>query len=180
MAATTSSEHAFRSPPPTNTSTRMLRPQILAAKRPLTSAISGRALVSRRLVSTAETSAPLPPPPGPPSSPKKPFLWRTRVAAKYTGLLCASGAVGIVLVTGALLAHDAFTYSDIHVERVPVSPLALHPELGGPKNLPVAKSLVGDEEDEKHMRLKDKPHLVIVGGGWGVSAFLRMQSGIFF
>jgi hypothetical protein len=156
----------------------MLRPRIHSVRRPLASAISGRSQnalaprVSRRLVSTAETApssgAPLPPPPGLPSGPQKPILYRARLAAKYTGLLCASGVVGIVLVTGALLVHDAFTYSDIHVERVPVSPLALYPERGGPKNLPVAKSLVGDEEDEKHMRLRDKPHLVIVGGGWGV------------
>jgi NADH dehydrogenase len=49
-----------------------------------------------------------------------------------------------------------------------VSPLALHPETGGPKNLPVARVQVDDEEDEENIKLAEKPRLVIVGGGWGV------------
>jgi NADH dehydrogenase len=80
---------------------------------------------------------------------------------------------GLGLITLGLLVHDALTYSDIHIDRVPVSPLALHPELGGPKQLPIIKSLVGDEEDERHSKLKDKPHLVIVGGGWGAVSLLK-------
>ena len=60
-------------------------------------------------------------------------------------------------------------YSDLHVDRVPVSPLALHPKLGGPKNLPVASVALGDEESEENRKLASKPKLVIVGGGWGVS-----------
>ncbi len=68
--------------------------------------------------------------------------------------------------------HDAFTYTDRHVERVPVSPLALHPETGGPKDLPIARVLVGDEEDEINKQLSQKPRLVIIGGGWGVSKYI--------
>lgn len=47
---------------------------------------------------------------------------------------------------GVLFIHDAFTYTSKHAERVPVSPLALHPELGGPKNLPIAKVLIDDDD----------------------------------
>ncbi|KAJ7438507.1 hypothetical protein FB451DRAFT_1448156 [Mycena latifolia] len=56
---------------------------------------------------------------------------------------------------------------DKHVERVPISPLALHPERGGPKDLPIVRVLVDDEEDEEHKKLATKPRLIIVGGGWG-------------
>lgn len=55
-----------------------------------------------------------------------------------------------------------------HIEGVPVEPLALQPERGGPKNLPITKSYLSDVEDAEASELKSKPHLVIVGGGWGV------------
>lgn len=64
-------------------------------------------------------------------------------------------------------------YSDLHVDRVPVSPLALHPKLGGPKNLPVASVTLGDEESEENRQLAHKPKLIIVGGGWGVSGVVE-------
>lgn len=51
-------------------------------------------------------------------------------------------------------------------ENVFMDPPALQPERGGPKNLPVLD--LGDD-DEEQAGLKRKPHLVIVGGGWGVS-----------
>lgn len=83
--------------------------------------------------------------------------------------MIASTALGIGILTGGLFLHDAFTYSERHVQNVPVNPLALRPETGGPKNLPIASSLVGDEEDEEAKVLSKKPRLIIVGGGWGVS-----------
>lgn len=56
---------------------------------------------------------------------------------------------------------------------MPVSPLALSPERGGPKNLPIVKSYLNDIEDETQTALSTKPHLVIIGGGWGVRALLK-------
>lgn len=56
-----------------------------------------------------------------------------------------------------------------HVAGVPVAPLALHPERGGPKKLPIAKAYLSDIEDHDAEGLVRKPHLVIVGAGWGVS-----------
>lgn len=73
-----------------------------------------------------------------------------------------------MLLGAGIFIHDAFTYTDRHVERVPVHPLALKPETGGPKNLPIAKALVADEEDDESRKIAQKPRLVIVGGGWGV------------
>lgn len=100
----------------------------------------------------------------------------SRKAAKYTAFTCLSAVLGLSVVVGAVFIHDVFTYSDRHIDRVPVSPLALHPQCGGPKNLPVASVLVGDEDDEALLPVKDKPRLVIVGGGWGVRQFVNFPS----
>ena len=102
-----------------------------------------------------------------PSDPSQ-FSRYGRKAAKYTAFACFSTVLGLSVVIGGVLVHDVFTYSDKHVDRVPVSPLALHPELGGPRNLPVASVLVGDEDDGAQVSVTGKPKLVIVGGGWGV------------
>jgi NADH dehydrogenase len=94
---------------------------------------------------------------------------RSIKVAKYTGYLGLSTVVGVAVLTAGVLLHDAFTYTDKHVERVPVSPLALHPERGGPKNLPVARVFMDDDADDENRKLATKPRLVIIGGGWGVS-----------
>jgi NADH dehydrogenase len=102
------------------------------------------------------------------SQPVRPVFYRTRLALRYTGYIVASSVVGLSVLTGAVFLHDAFTYTDKHVDRVPVSPLALHPQRGGPKNLPVVSAFLSDEEDPENASLAHKPRLVVVGGGWGV------------
>ena len=72
-------------------------------------------------------------------------------------------------VPGAFERVLKFTLALQHIDGVPVEPLALHPQTGGPKNLPVVNAYLSDIEDEESVELKAKPHLVIVGGGWGVS-----------
>ena len=76
--------------------------------------------------------------------------------------------LGVTLITGAIFVHDAFTYTEAHVDKVPVSPLALCPETGGPKNLPIVAAFLSDIEDPENERISQKPRLVIVDGGWGV------------
>jgi hypothetical protein len=100
----------------------------------------------------------------------RPFLYRTRQFLRWTGYTVASTVLGVTLITGVIFVHDAFTYTDAHVDKVPVSPLALFPETGGPKNLPIVSAFLGDIEDPENERISQKPRLVIVGGGWGVSA----------
>lgn len=90
--------------------------------------------------------------------------------------LAISTAIGVLVVGGILLIHDASTYSERHVGRVPVNPLSLHPRRGGPKNLPIIEVNIDDEEDEQKRAMKDKPRLVILGGGWGVSLARRLLS----
>jgi len=97
-----------------------------------------------------------------------PSLHRIGSMVKWTGKMCAFAAFGVVGLGTVILVHDVFTYQVKHIDRVPISPLALHPERGGPKNLPIVRVQVDDEEDEENKRLAEKPRLVIVGGGWGV------------
>ncbi|KAK1218406.1 hypothetical protein PQX77_018909 [Marasmius sp. AFHP31] len=108
-----------------------------------------------------------------PPKPKRSALQRAATAAKYTGYVGLSAAFGVFVLGAGFLVHDAFTYTERHVERVPLHPLALHPECGGPKNLPIAKVQVDDEEDEEMKKLAEKPRLVIVGGGWGAMGALQ-------
>ncbi|KIK08159.1 hypothetical protein K443DRAFT_663480 [Laccaria amethystina LaAM-08-1] len=100
-------------------------------------------------------------------------LSRTRKLARITALTCLSTIVGTCTLVVGILVHDAFTYNNKHIDRVPINPLALSPERGGPKNLPVVRSQVDDEEDEEAKRLAEKPKLVIVGGGWGAMGVLQ-------
>ena len=102
------------------------------------------------------------------SSASRPFFYRTRLLLRWTGYAVGSTVLGVTLITGAIFVHDAFTYSEAHVDKVPVSPLALQPETGGPKNLPIVAAFLSDIEDPENERINQKPRLVIVGGGWGV------------
>ncbi|KAG9099623.1 hypothetical protein FRC06_005076 [Ceratobasidium sp. 370] len=121
---------------------------------------------------TAPSPIPGSPPPSPPPA-SKIFLERCVAGFKRTGFLLGSATLGVGLIGAGVFIHDAFTYTDKHVENVPVNPLALNPTTGGPKNLPIASSLVGDEEDDEAKALSKKPRLVIVGGGWGAVGVLQ-------
>lgn len=87
-----------------------------------------------------------------------------------------SGA--FVLVSGGLVIaffiYDASTYrEDLSYTDIPVSESALEPRRGGPKNLPIAKVLVDDDDSDEMARQKNKPKLVILGSGWGSVALLK-------
>ena len=86
---------------------------------------------------------------------------------KYT-LLCGGSIVfGLSAFILLVLAYDFTTYREAHVDKVPTAPLALKPNPGGPKNLPIIESYVDDWQDEETKELSKKERLVIVGGGWG-------------
>ncbi|KAH7910637.1 nucleotide-binding domain-containing protein [Hygrophoropsis aurantiaca] len=110
--------------------------------------------------------------------PRSTALRRSLTAAKYTAYALLSGTFGVLAIGAGIFIHDAFTYTSKNIDRVPVSPLALHPERGGPKDLPVVRVLVDDEEDDEAKKLSAKPRLVIIGGGWGaISALQSMNPG---
>lgn len=133
-------------------------------------------LPSRRLATDALTppkpSRPRPQIPTEPL-PRSRLLSRILLVAKYTGLAALSSTFGILLLGAGIFIHDAFTYTNKDVHRVPVLPLALHPEQGGPKNLPIVRALVDDVEDDEAKKLLNKPKLVIIGGGWGAVSVLQ-------
>ncbi|KAL2800050.1 hypothetical protein BJX66DRAFT_212515 [Aspergillus keveii] len=83
----------------------------------------------------------------------------------------------IVMSSAAVLAffiYDATTYRESSsAVDIPVSELALNPRRGGPKNLPIAEVLVGDDDSEAMQAQRDKPRLVILGTGWGSVALLK-------
>ncbi|KAL1869931.1 hypothetical protein Daus18300_005392 [Diaporthe australafricana] len=85
-----------------------------------------------------------------------------------------SGIVVVGLAFGAFFVYDASTYNEHAVAaECDVSQFALNPRKGGPKNLPIADVLIDDEDTEDHKKRKDKPKLVILGGGWGGVALLK-------
>ncbi|KAL7419107.1 hypothetical protein Q5752_005943 [Cryptotrichosporon argae] len=90
--------------------------------------------------------------------------------------LALSSVLGLAVLTGAILFHDAFTYSERHVDRVPTNALSLHPRRGGKKNLPIIEANLDDEEDDQKRAMKNKPKLVIIGGGWGAVALIQSLS----
>ena len=89
----------------------------------------------------------------------------------------AYAGVFIVVSGGLILAffiYDASTYrEDLSYSDIPVSEKALIPERGGPKNLPIARELVDDDDCAENTKLKHKPKLVIVGTGWGSVSLLK-------
>jgi NADH dehydrogenase len=88
----------------------------------------------------------------------------------YCGFFIVMAGVAVV----AFFIYDATTYrEDPSSEDIPVSELALNPRRGGPKNLPIAEVLVGDNDSEAMVQQNDKPRLVILGTGWGSIALLK-------
>jgi NADH dehydrogenase len=95
------------------------------------------------------------------------FVYRS--AALLGGSIVIFGA-GIV----AFFVYDATTYrEDLTWRDIQVSEIALKPRKGGPKNLPIAEVQIDDDDCLERQRQKDKPKLVVLGGGWGSVALLK-------
>jgi NADH dehydrogenase len=95
------------------------------------------------------------------------FLYRTFA---YTGLFF----VGCGTLVVAFFIYDASTYREADSQgECRVSEVALTPQRGGPKNLPIASTLLDDEATDEFAAQKDKPKLVILGTGWGSVALLK-------
>ncbi|KAF8511120.1 nucleotide-binding domain-containing protein [Hysterangium stoloniferum] len=151
-------------------SRRITRQTLFAAghwTRP--SLVVGR-IPQSRILTTSTT-----PPPS-----KSTFFRRALQVGKWCGILIGSTVVGIGVIGGSILVHDAFTYNQKHLEGVPVSPLFLDDVRGGPKNLPIATRFFQENEDEATHKLSGKPRLVIVGSGWGAVGVLQtLQKGLY-
>lgn len=95
------------------------------------------------------------------------FAYRT---AAWFGSAVAVFSAGVIL----FFLYDASTYAD-HCTQfdIDVAELALNPRRGGPKNLPICEVLIDDHDSPEKLAQKDKPKLVILGGGWGSVALLK-------
>lgn len=95
------------------------------------------------------------------------FLYRSAALFGFSILTFGTAVAGFFL-------YDASTYrEDLSYRDIKVSDIALNPKRGGPKNLPIAEVLVDDDDCVEMLRQKDKPKLVILGGGWGSVALLK-------
>ncbi|OAA68321.1 NADH-ubiquinone oxidoreductase [Niveomyces insectorum RCEF 264] len=113
------------------------------------------------------------------SSPSWPFApprSRSRFLNLFYRALAMFGAfvafIGLGVV--AFFVYDASTYKhSAEHDDIAVSSLALNPRHGGPKNLPLYEVQIDDADCDERLRTKDKPKLVILGGGWGSVALLK-------
>ena len=91
-----------------------------------------------------------------------------------TALLLGSSILVIGAGVASFFIYDASTYKEHSTSGdVSVSLLALNPRRGGPKDLPIIDDYIDDYDTEERKALKDKPRLVILGGGWGSVAMLK-------
>ncbi|PWN37261.1 nucleotide-binding domain-containing protein [Meira miltonrushii] len=126
---------------------------------------------SIRYTSTA-APPPTPPPTAPPlPPPRRPGFFARHPAIKWTLFGAGSIVFGLSSTVLIILSYDAFTYKEAHVDKVPLTPLAMHPTPGGPNNLPILSHFV-DETVDVLPESKKKERLVIVGGGWASVALL--------
>ncbi|OAQ97772.1 hypothetical protein LLEC1_00553 [Akanthomyces lecanii] len=99
--------------------------------------------------------------------------WTLNFCYRMMAWVGTSIAVGGILVT-AFFVYDASTYKEgADAGDITVGQLALQPRRGGPKNLPIADVLIDDNDNNGKSENKDKPKLVILGGGWGGVALLK-------
>ncbi|TVY55219.1 External alternative NAD(P)H-ubiquinone oxidoreductase B1, mitochondrial [Lachnellula cervina] len=95
------------------------------------------------------------------------FAYRSAAWLGGSILFLSAGVVVFFLYDASTYRED-LSYRDIHVSEI-----ALSPRLGGPKNLPIAEVQIDDDDCAEMQRQKDKPKLVILGGGWGSVALLK-------
>jgi len=95
------------------------------------------------------------------------FVYRSAAWLGGSIVFIGIGVVGFFL-------YDASTYrEDLSFRDIQVSEIALRPRIGGPKNLPIAEVQIDDDDCSEMKSQKDKPKLVILGGGWGSVALLK-------
>ncbi|CAK7218338.1 hypothetical protein SCUCBS95973_003450 [Sporothrix curviconia] len=93
----------------------------------------------------------------------------------FRGLAWIGGSIVFIgLGVVAFFIYDYNTYKEgAEHDDISVSNLALNPRRGGPKNLPLYEVQIDDADCDERLRTKDKPKLVILGGGWGSVAMLK-------
>jgi len=95
------------------------------------------------------------------------FIYRTAALFGGSVILLGTGVLGFFL-------YDASTYKEHTTNAdIDVSRYALNPRRGGPKNLPIVEAFIDDNDTDARKEQREKPRLVILGGGWGGVALLK-------
>ena len=95
------------------------------------------------------------------------FVYRSAAWLGISVTVVGFGVVGFFLYDYSTYKEEK-TYCDIQVSEI-----ALSPRRGGPKNLPIYEVHIDDDDTAEMQKQKDKPKLVILGGGWGGVALLK-------
>lgn len=93
----------------------------------------------------------------------------------YRSAAVVGTGVGFIgFLFAAFFVYDATTYKEsTPFGECQVSEYALSPRKGGPKNLPIMDVLLDDNDTKEMSAQKEKPRLVVLGGGWGGVALLK-------
>ncbi|KAI0540681.1 pyridine nucleotide-disulfide oxidoreductase-domain-containing protein [Xylaria digitata] len=94
--------------------------------------------------------------------------------AYRSAAIFGTGVGFVAVLFAAFFVYDSTTYREsVNFGDCHISEAALQPPRGGPKNLPILKALLDDDENEDAAEKKYKPRLVILGSGWGSVALLK-------
>ncbi|KAF2964306.1 hypothetical protein GQX73_g9278 [Xylaria multiplex] len=95
--------------------------------------------------------------------------------AYRSAAIFGTGVGFVAVLFAAFFVYDSTTYKEsVNFGDCHISEAALQPPCGGPKNLPILKALLDDDdENEDTAEKKYKPRLVILGSGWGSVALLK-------
>lgn len=91
-----------------------------------------------------------------------------RLSPKVKRVLAVTAAAGTTASLAYYLLQDQERYVDMFGVHEQVHPLALNPERGGAKNLPITHYQIDDSAEDI-----TKPRLVVLGSGWGAVSLLK-------
>lgn len=96
-----------------------------------------------------------------------PLPGRLQRAGWFCVKVAGATTLGVGTLIAGFFAYDAMSYREYCGDAVPVPKLALSPNRGGPKNLPIAEALLDELESDHNVAGRERPRLVILGSGWG-------------
>jgi NADH dehydrogenase len=102
-------------------------------------------------------------------SSSKPKVLNAWIGPKLKQLFLVGGAAGTVGGFAYYLSQDQDRIVDAFGEAEHVPYLALRPERGGAKGLPISKYYIDDNTENENK----KERLVILGSGWGAISVLK-------
>ncbi|KAH3664281.1 hypothetical protein OGAPHI_004633 [Ogataea philodendri] len=106
---------------------------------------------------------------------KTSFWTETAVGRVLKLFVITSGVVSgsVLLLLAAFFVYDYTTYTPPEIiDNLLVPESALNPPRGGPENLPILTDHLDTFDNPAKEQLRRKPHLVVLGSGWGAVGML--------